>query len=325
MHDHVRTDSGVVGALLSDVLAPLVIAVVAFAGTIGLRNTVLERAYALQTKGQLETSVIESPGPAALDLLSLEHSNGVADVIWLGMLGDIMRTFDADPVRVEQNTYVATDLDPRYELIYWAAALLLSSDLFEFKASDRVLMRGREALPDVARFPFLIAFNAYFGHGDAVRAAKFWKEASLIPGAPKYTAALASRALFHAGNESSAEQMLMEMIPLLPPSQQADAKIRLDVMRSEYRFRRYDEACEKFVADQGRHPATPGELQEKGYIDEPPIDLLDSPMEFDEGACVSRSELVFKREAEAAERVGMMREIAKKRFNDAQGTSDRRP
>lgn len=309
MHDHVRTGSSLHRHLLTPVVA-VALAVVAFAMATALRRGLLDASYEKRSVLDEDVRVLASPGSTTMALLGMEHNLGVAELTWLALVGELSKT--SDPVRVEQLAYLSSDLDPKYEIVYWAAAVGLA-DSYEFDASDRVAKRGVEALPDVWRFQFLLGYNAYFGHADAKAASEFWRNASHQADAPKYMAALAARALFHAGAERSAEQMLVDMIPLLPERQREDAIMRLAVLRSEYRFRRFDEACERFFQERGHYPLHAEELRVRGYVDEPPFDFLESPIKFDDGTCVSRSELVFVREAEAAKRIGFMKSLAERR------------
>jgi hypothetical protein len=167
-------------------------------------------------------------------------------------------------------------------------------------ASDRLLRKGRGHLPDAWPLPFLLGYNAYFLHGDALAAAEHWREAAGLPDAPRFVPSLAARAQAQAGDTLGAEAMLLELIEAgaLEGPQLEDAEIRLKILRSEPILRAYDEACQRVRAREGRLPSA-RELFERGEVPHPPKELLDQDIVLDDG-CRARSEYIRVRDDEAA-------------------------
>ena len=238
-----------------------------------------------------------------LDALSLEHGFAAADLVWLSIIQQVGLGEDIRVNELEQDAYLSTDFDPKHYIVYHSSAILLTSNAAAFDASDRVALRGRTEIPDRFEFPFLLGYNAYFGHGRPEEAATYWLEAAQLPYAPQYLASLAFRARFHTGDERGTENMLVDILPFLPERQKKDAEIRLKLIRSEYIFRDYDDACERYVETHGVRPATPRVLFDEGFVRHPPVDLFDYEISLDE-ECRARTEFIPIREDEAKERIG---------------------
>ncbi len=248
-----------------------------------------------------------SPGPEVLSAVTFEHALMASDLFWLGVVQEF--GFQGDkPVDYPKTfawTQIATDLDPHYYIAYYATAINLSSYAKDVERSDTILKKGRKNLPGAWQFPMLMGYNAYFVRGDALAASELWFATSLMKGAPAFVASLAARARNHTGDAEGAIELLLTLMPSLEGAAREDAEIRLKLFRSEPILAAYDKACEAYRAQAGVIPS-PDELYQGGAVTYPPFDLVESPIEFDEN-CRARTKVIFVREDEAKERVGMER------------------
>lgn len=282
--------------------APLIIALVVAAA---LRILVLDHAFESRRAQAIEQDLLKSPGPRLLALVTLEHRLGVADVTWMAIvqeLGEAVKVPDAVWDRVERWSTIATDLDPRYFVVYHSVALNLSAWARRAEASDRVSLRGVAALPERWEFRLVLGFNAYFLHGDAALASDYIAEASRFPDAPPFLASLAGRMRYQAGDEFGAIRLLETMMEGLDGRAREEAETRLAMLRSEPVLKAYDSACNKF-RDQRGHIPTVAELAESGLISGPDSDTLGNRIMLD-ADCVARTDLIRMREFEAVKRVG---------------------
>ncbi|MBK8014336.1 MAG: hypothetical protein IPK13_23680 [Deltaproteobacteria bacterium] len=282
--------------------------VVAGMVALGLRWTWVDPDAALRRDRREPQDVLLSPGPDILQLAALEHPSAWADVLWLGIVQELGRKLEGTETnwdRLERWSNIATDLDPRYFVVYYGSSIHLSVYARRIDASDQLAQKGMRALPRRWEFPFLLGYNAYFSHGYADLAADYWRAAAAEPDSPRFLPSLAARAQFQAGDEDGAVEMLKTFAEVLTGPQREDAELRLKLFQSEFRMRKYDAACQAYREAHGRVP-TPEELHAAGLVEDPPQDLLGARMTLDAG-CRARTEYVFVREDEALDNVGMDR------------------
>jgi hypothetical protein len=287
-------------------LALVGFALASLASASSLRRSYLDEAQLRRDLQEREGDPLLSPGSAVLQAASLQHGLAVADFFWLGIvqafarpeLGDV--GFD----RIDRWADIVTDLDPSYFVAYHASAIHLSVYGARADASDRLLRKGRQHLPDSWLLPFMLGYNAYFLRGDALAASEHWASAAGLPDVPRFVPSLAARARFQAGDPLAAEQMLIEMLEWLPEGpHREDAAIRLKMLRSEPVLTLYDQACERLRRERGGALPTAEELFEKGLVTAPPRDLLGAKIVLDEN-CRARTEFIRVREDEASKRIG---------------------
>ncbi len=260
----------------------------------------------------LDEDFLASPGKTTLNVVCLEHQHAWADILWLGIVqhlgtkkGDGKKS---DWDRLQRWADLATDLDPRYFVVYQSCSVHLSTFAGRTEASDQLLFKGRTELPRRWELPFYLGYNAYFLHADAEAASNFWFEAANLPGAPRFVASLAGRARFQSGDEEGAILILQMMLDSLPPGpRRRDVDARLRMLKSERILKAYDEACVAFREARGVQPKDGKELHQAQFVQIPPYDLLGQAITLDEG-CRARTAFIKVREDEARERVGSERE-----------------
>ncbi len=276
----------------------------------GLRALYVEKAHASRAQARVEDSdAIRSPGPAVLQATAMQHQLALADLFWLGVvqeLGHRKQLSDASWQRAEYRADVATDLDPAYFTAYHALSLALLAFSNRYDQAEALLQKGWTALPSRWEFPLNLGYSAYFLRGEPDLGADYLARGAVLPGAPPYLGALAGRMQFHSGDEAGAIMLLSELIEHLEEPARSEAETRLLVLKTEPRLEAYDRACRAWRERTGTIPS-PAALEAE--VGEPPTDLLDSPITFDEH-CVARTQLVKTREFEARRRVGAMRKGA---------------
>ncbi|MFO0728863.1 MAG: hypothetical protein U1E65_34105 [Myxococcota bacterium] len=267
-----------------------------------VRVTSIDPQFEQRQTTRVATDFLASPGPVWLDAATFEHRLAVADLTWLSIVQDLSaKSNDADWDRVIRWTNIATDLDRLYFTVYHSVAICLTIYAKRFETSDEVLLKGRANLPQRWELPFVLGFNSYFGRRDADTGSQWMETAARLPQAPAYVAALSGRMRFQAGDEDAAMQMLEQMASQLDEQGRANVEERLKFLKTERRFRAYDEACKKFKEANGRLPREPAELQILGLVREPPFDFFDGPLSLDEN-CRATSKIVFVREEDAKKR-----------------------
>lgn len=280
------------------------IAALAFLLASGLRVKVVDPTYEGRPDRMSRQRKV-SAGPAALQILSVEHALAAADIFWLGIVQEFGKAIEGQPVDNDSIygwAQAATDLDPRYLTVYHSVAVNFTVYVKLVDDSDALLRKGREALPNAWRLPFMLGYNAYFLRGDLMSAARYWTEASLLPRRPHFLLSLAARARYQAGDPHGAEKMLAEMIPHMTGPARADAELRLKAFRSEPILAAYDRACEAYVEQNGERPASAQVLFEAKMVEYPPEDLYGKAIELDED-CRARTEFITVREDEVLDRV----------------------
>ena len=291
--------------LFNETAVSTVLLVAAFGAALGLRVGVVDPAYAARSAAE-HTSARVVADARVLDALALEHALAGADALWLTIVQEFGKAIEG--LTVDDNAVIgwadaATDLDDKYLTVYHSVAINLSVYSRLVDESDRILAKGRAALPNEWPLPFMVGYNAYFLRGDAAAATKAWREASQLPRAPRFLLSLAARSLYQAGDPRGAEQMLVDMLPALSGPARRDAEVRLKMFRSEPILAEYDRACEIYRAEHGVVPEDAKVLLELGLVSKPPFDLLDKPIEIDEN-CRARTSLIFVREDEAKKNLG---------------------
>jgi hypothetical protein len=275
----------------------------------GIRYGVLEGARADATR-RLDASV-PSPGPPVASAVALNHRFAIADLLWLQCVQLIAKVNSSDrppSTRIVDSALLATDFDPRYMTVYYAAGTVLSAYYHDPDASDRVVLSGHDRVPEDWRMPFIVGYNAYFGRRDAASAARWWAKTARMDGAPRFVTSLAGRAALHGSGPESAKSILEALIEHLPPGpQRQDALDRLAMVEREELLQAYDNACGRFFRDRGRIPDRAEDLVSAGYLRAPLKDAFGHPIMFEiydeegprSGQCVARTDAQLKREFEA--------------------------
>lgn len=277
----------------------------ALAAALAVRVFTIDPSFETRTERQDTTNRVSAP-PSAQKVLSLEHPLAAADAIWLSLVQEYGKAIEGEQPnddRILLWTDAITNLDPKYLTVYYTVGVNLTVYSRRSEDSDRILAKGRAALPDAWQLPFMMGYNAYFLRGDPEPASRLWAHAATLPKAPAFLLSLAARARYQTGDEQGAEQMLVSMMPFLSGPAREDAKLRLQAFRSEPILQEYDRACEAYLAEHGERPESGAVLHQAGLAKSPPYDLFDQPITLDED-CRARTKYITVREDEAKDYIG---------------------
>lgn len=286
------------------------LAVGLFSAAFALRVGFLDAAHRARSLvgGGSRSQPLRSPGPVVLRIASFQHRLALADLLWLDIvqeLGAHRNLPDAVWNRLGYRGDIVTDLDDKYFAVYHSLGLTMLALSDRIELAEQILLKGMAKLPDRWEFPMFLGYSAYFRRGDPDVGADYVAAAAVLPNAPAYLGALAGRMRFHGGDEATAILMLESMLEHLDEHARGEAETRLQILRSEARLRRFDEACREEQTRTGSIPE-PGVVGER--LGEPPEDLLGGAITFDE-RCIARTKLMQVREFEARERVGSRRSV----------------
>jgi hypothetical protein len=144
---------------------------------------------------QSESYKIPPRGESFL-LLGLGDRRVAADLVWLSVVQHVgsQRYVNAGLPNLEAWIDVCTDLDPRFESMYFVASAFLTALPERTAALDALLSKGERALPDSPMLPMARGFLHYFGVYEPEVAARHFQEATR-KGAPQYLNSLADRLL----------------------------------------------------------------------------------------------------------------------------------
>lgn len=291
----------------------LLISIVAFVLSLGMRISNLDGYGHKRAAISMDDDMLKSPGPDVLSAVSMGHRSALADVTWLSIvqeLGSNSQRTNPSYDRLQRWAHIATDLDPRYFVVYYASAIHLMALAKRSNAAGDILSKGRRHIPERWELPFFQGYNAYFLEGDPIKAQSFWKEALPLKNVPRFVPSLIARAKVQSDDPEralpSAIQLLQQMLPALQGPHRRDAEIRIKILKTEIYLFKYDRACLKWQAEKSAMP-TPKDIHEAGWVSEPPVDLFGNDVYFDT-QCRARTKMIFLREDEAKKNLGSQRE-----------------
>lgn len=147
---------------------------------------------------QIASSV---PQPQTLQLMSLGHSEAMADLVWLDALSYFggNRALARDVTWLDPHINAITELDPHFRLVYeWAGTVIMYGGKIDNRsvmASNRLLEEGIERFPEDWMLCFMLAINYYFEMTPTTEEERtryrelgiyYFQRASHLPNAPAY-------------------------------------------------------------------------------------------------------------------------------------------
>jgi hypothetical protein len=99
-------------------------------------------------------------------------------------------------------------LDPKFVFPYQVAGTVLGVWAGLADESVAILTKGVRNNPNVWQLPFFLGYDYYYELHDPAMAARYFRMASIMPGAPAYLANLAARMTVEAGDPSAALEFL---------------------------------------------------------------------------------------------------------------------
>ena len=161
-------------------LFPAFLIIISVFGIIVLQNRVF--AYQKNVFDVLENNPLFVPDANKIKNISFGFDNLVTDLIWLKTvqyIGGNARTGEYPLLYDYLNTI--TDLDPQFYLPYFVGAVLLPESN-NAKQAVRLSEKGVQNMPQKWEIPFYLGYIYYFYLEDYAQGAKYYEQASKLPG-----------------------------------------------------------------------------------------------------------------------------------------------
>jgi hypothetical protein len=170
---------------------------------------------------------------------------------------------------------VVTDLDPKFTLAYLAAGTVLGVWANRPEESIAILTKGMRHNPDAWELPFFIGYDYFYELCDPGSAAKYFRIASKLPGAPAYLPQLAARMTVEAGDPEAALEFLYRLYQQMPDVRAREVlERRIREVTTERDIRFLERAVRRFKDRYGKFPRDPKDLVTAQIVETIPMEPL---------------------------------------------------
>jgi tetratricopeptide (TPR) repeat protein len=172
-------------------------------------------------------------------------------------------------------TDVVTDLDPKFVVAYQAGGTILGVWAGRPHESIALLTKGMRHNPEAWQLPFYVGYDYFFELHDFGNAAKYFRIAAALPGAPEYLPKLAARMTVEAGDPQAALEFLERLYV-----QTRDERLReglahrMKEVAAERDIRFLEESVRRYKLRYKKWPARLEDLVQGGIIAELPVEPL---------------------------------------------------
>ena len=204
-----------------------------------------------------------------LKLAVLGYQQMAADLIWLKAvqhLGEKHQT-RAGYLSAYHAVDVLTDVDPTFVFAYQAAGTVLGVWAGLPRESIALLTKGMRNHPEVWQLPFYVGYDYFYELHDPVMGARYFRIASVLPGAPDYLPRLAARMTVEVGDPQAALEFLQRLY-----QQTEDEQVRQGLARrmkeviAERDIRFLEEGVRRYAARYGKLPVKLEDLVTGGIV-----------------------------------------------------------
>ena len=204
-----------------------------------------------------------------LKLAVLGYRQLAADLIWLKAvqhLGEKHQT-RAGYLSAYHAVDVLTDVDPTFVAAYLATGSVLGVWAGLPRESIALLTKGMRHHPEVWQLPFYVGYDYFYELGDHVMAARYFRMAAVLPGAPDYLPRLAARMTVEVGDPQAALEFLQRLY-----QQTEDEQVRQGLGRrmkeviAERDIRFLEEGVRRYAARYGQRPVRLEDLVTGGIV-----------------------------------------------------------
>ena len=204
-----------------------------------------------------------------LKLAVLGYQQMAADLIWLKAvqhLGEKHQT-RAGYLSAYHAVDVLTDVDPTFVAAYLVTGSVLGVWAGLPRESIALLTKGMRHHPDVWQLPFYVGYDYFYELHDPVMAARYFRMASLLRGAPDYLPKLAARMTVEVGDPQAALEFLQRLY-----QQTEDEQVRQGLGRrmkeviAERDIRFLEEGVRRYAARYGKLPVKLEDLVTGGIV-----------------------------------------------------------
>ena len=218
------------------------------------------------------------PDSGLVRALSFECEPFLADNLWIRVV-QFIGEINLDNVHKKIKNVLATsvlsipDVDSSFVFPLEAASSVLSVGLNEPFLSSKLLEKGMLLAPNSWKFPFYLAFNAYFYGNEYKKAAFLLSLAAKKEGCPGYVAQLAGKFYAYAGDPYQGLRFLEQMEGL---ESLKDFKGSIEKRKKEIaltiHIKEIETIIEKFKKKSGWYPHTMEELKLAGFMEKIPAE-----------------------------------------------------
>lgn len=217
------------------------------------------------------------PKSEYLKVAVLGYRHLAADLIWLRAVQHFgVKEQTAEGYRWAYHAVdVLTDLDPKFAYAYQMAGTILGVWANLPRESVAILSKGMVHNPEVWQLPFFLGYDYFYELHDPVSAAKFFRLASTLPGAPEYLPKLAARMTIEAGDPEAALEFLQRLYQQVQePRLREGLERRIREVIAERDIRFLEEGIRRYRARYGKLPGSLEALVTGGIIVRVPDDPL---------------------------------------------------
>lgn len=236
------------------------------AGTVATLAAV-DRVRPAPTRAQELSYLPQGP---YLKVAVLGYRQVAADLIWLKAVQQFgLRNQSTEGYLWAYHAVdVLTDLDPKFAYAYQVAGAILGVWANRPHESVAILTKGLRDNPTVWQLPFFLGYDYYYELHDPVAAAKYFRLASGLPGAPDYLPKLAARMTVEAGDPEAALEFLQRLHQQVQDERLKEAlEERIKEVIAERDIRFLEEGVRRYQARYGRLPLTLEDLVTRQIID----------------------------------------------------------
>lgn len=240
----------------------------------GLALTVLERQRPSDARA---AELAYLPKGEYIRVAALGYREMAADLIWLKAvqpLGELKQS-KAGYRWAYHAVEVVTDVDPSFAFAYQAAGTILGVWGGAPRESIAILTKGMRAHPDIWQLPLVVGYDYFYELHDVRAAARYFRMAAVLPGAPEYLGKLAARMTVQAGDPEAALEFLQRL-----SMQTQDERIRAGLQKRmqevviERDLRFLEEGVRRYRARYGKFPQTMEALVTGGIVNRVPAEPL---------------------------------------------------
>ncbi|RLI02081.1 hypothetical protein DRO38_04355, partial [Candidatus Bathyarchaeota archaeon] len=204
-----------------------------------------------------------------------------ADIFYIRGILALTDTFSTYQEKVEwiQKIFgTALSLDPYLTEGYFFAGVVIARDRESFKKGISFLERHMLLNPSEWRIPYWIGFN-YYQIGEYVKAAHFYRRASLLPGSPPFLRSNQAVFYYLAGREELGVLYLKGLLQAVKDPRQLEwITTKLKWLQTLVFL---NKKVQEYVSLYGRYPTTLQELVDKHLLSTIPEDPFGKGYYFD--------------------------------------------
>lgn len=231
---------------------------------------------------------------AALQRFALSFDSLLADVYWIRAIqhyGGTKR--DEGSTKQYELLYplldITTTLDPRFNIAYRFGAIFLAEGYPDGPGRPdqavALLQKGVRAMPERWQYLQDIGFVYYWWLHDYEEAARWFRRASEVPGAPWWLRSLAANTLALGGNRADARTLWGEIRQSSDNAwMRREAERRLHQLDAMDQIDQYTQIVRRFAQREGRWPRSWRDLAEGQSWSEVPLDPAGVPYVLDPGS-----------------------------------------